>query len=82
MQRLEDLLTLLFLLRACLILVEKTVQSRVIDEDVRIDEIQQREQLFQNILEQSPRDEQPTVGDEDLHDLGQERVDILYAPRR
>ena len=56
MQRLENLLTLLFLLlRTRLSLVEKTIKICVIDEDLRRDEIQQREQLFQAIPERSPR---------------------------
>ena len=43
MQHLDDLLTFLFPLCARLILVEKIVQSRVIDKDVRTGEIQQLE---------------------------------------
>lgn len=58
MQRLHDFLALLFFpFYTCLVLVQEAIQVRVIDENLRTDEIQKSEEFFQTVLEWSACDE-------------------------
>jgi hypothetical protein len=71
MQRLksQQLFTFLFLLRARLVLMQETIQVRIIHECSREYEIQQCEKLIQAILQRGARDEQSSTRDEGPADL-------------
>ena len=82
MQRLDNFLTrLLFILRLRLILMQKTVQIRIIHKYLRAYEIQQREQLLQAILQRGTRDQQPSTGDEGADDLRKNGIHVLDTVR-
>ena len=57
--------------------MQETVEVRIVREDLRADEVQQREELLHVVLQRCARDEQPTAGQERAHDLGEDRVDVL-----
>ena len=82
MQRLDNLLTLLFLFfRTCLVLVQKVVQVRVIHNYFRTNVVQQREQLLQAILQWRASDQESPTGDEWPNDLRKDGIDILDSVR-
>lgn len=59
MQRLDNLFALLFL-PVRFVLVQERVQIFVLREDLGTNEVEQREQFLQIVLQRSSRDEQPT----------------------
>lgn len=82
MERLDNFLALLllafaFVLNHRIVLVQKAVQICVVHENLGANEIQQREKLFQAVLERRSRDEHSSAGDESAHNLGKDGVDIL-----
>lgn len=81
-QRRYDLRTRFRLLIIRLIsLVEETVQVGVIAEDLRTDEVEQRKQLLEIILEGRAGDEHTPAGVVGADDLGEEGVHVLDPVR-
>jgi hypothetical protein len=78
MQRLNHFLALL--LGPFCILMQEAIQIRILREDLRTDEIQQRNQLLQTILQQRSCDETST-GDKGPNDHREDGIDVLDAMR-
>ena len=82
MQSLDDLLALLFhSIGVLLVLMQETLQIRVIREDLGANEVQQSEQLLQVILQRGPGDQQSTTRREGPNNLGEYGVDVLDTVR-
>ncbi len=82
MQRLDHLLVrVLVPSRHRVVLVQETVQIREVREDLRADEVEQREELLQVVLQLRAGDEQPSAAREGTDDLREHRVDVLDTMR-
>ena len=81
MRCLDSLLTLLLFLLWLLILMQKTVQIRKIDEYLREFGIQRGEQLLQAILQRGSHDLQASTGDKGADDLRKNGIVVLGTVR-
>jgi hypothetical protein len=81
-ERLDHHATLLLVVTGSgVVLVEKALEVGVVGEDLRADEVQEREKLFKAVLERGAGDEQAPAARERANDLGEDAVRVLDPVR-
>jgi hypothetical protein len=74
-------LRLIVVARACVVLMKEALEIRVVHEDLGTDEVEEREELLQAVLQWRARDEQAPAARERAHDLREDAVRVLDAVR-
>jgi hypothetical protein len=74
-------LRLVVITRARVVLMKEALEIRVVHKDLGANEVEEREELLQAVLQRRARDEQAPAARERAHDLREDAVRVLDAVR-